>query len=277
MSTAVASRLELDLVRGRGGRTRLAAVLQEFPQRVTVPMYLDPGDPGMAFLCVQNPTGGLFPGDHVSTAVTAGPGTALHLTAQSATQVFAGDGSSRQSADFVLDDGAFVEHVPKNVIPHGDSRHEQHTTVTVADHSAYIGWEALAAGRIGHGERFSYRSYRATTSVHHRGALCARDVLDVTPGRADPRPAGLLGGHDYVASMIVVAPAQAGTDLAADLTEALRPLSGVTGAASALPYDIGASVRLLAHDAPALLRAQRALRAAARRRLQRCDELTGRL
>lgn len=276
-ATATGSRLELDLVRGRGGRTQLAGVRQEFPQRVTVPMYLDPGDPGMAFLCVQNPTGGLFPGDHVSTAVTAGPGTSLHLTHQSATQVFAGDGSSRQSVRFLLDDDTFVEHFPKNVIPHAASRHEQDTSVAVSDRSAYVGWDALAAGRIGHGERFAYRSYRATTSVHHDGVLCARDVLDVTPGRADPRVAGLLAEHDYVASMVVVAPALAGSDLPAHLTEALRELPDVTGAASALPYDVGAAVRLLARDAPALQRAQLALRAAARRQLQRSAELSGRL
>ncbi|SDF64079.1 urease accessory protein [Blastococcus aurantiacus] len=275
--TATASRLELDLVRGRSGRTQLARVLQEFPQRVTVPMYLDLGDPGMAFLCVQNPTGGLFPGDHLSTAVAAGPGTSLHLTHQSATQVFAGDGSSRQSMRFDLTGDAFIEHFPKSVIPHAASRHAQDTHVEVSDGSAYVGWEALAAGRIGHGERFAYGSYRATTSIHHDGALCARDVLDVTPGRADPRIAGLLGEYDYVASMVVVAPAAAGSDLAAHLTEALLALPDVTGAASALPYDVGASVRLLARHAPALRRAQLALRAAARRRLQRCDELSGRL
>ena len=58
------------------GRTVLAERRQRFPLRMTVPMYLDAGDRGMAFVYVQNPTGGVFAGDRLASRVDARPGRA---------------------------------------------------------------------------------------------------------------------------------------------------------------------------------------------------------
>ena len=73
-------------------RTVLAARRQRFPLRMTVPMYLDDHDPGMAFVYVQNPTGGVFAGDRLAQRVAAGPGTRVHVTTQSATKLYRADG-----------------------------------------------------------------------------------------------------------------------------------------------------------------------------------------
>ena len=59
----------------RGAPSRLVERRQRFPLRLTVPLYLDPAEPGMAFVYVQNPTGGVFPGDDLTTEVTADEGT----------------------------------------------------------------------------------------------------------------------------------------------------------------------------------------------------------
>lgn len=275
-----AGALHVDLVGDPTGRTRVSRLVQQFPQRVTAPMYLDADDPHRAYLCVQNPSAGVFPGDRLSTRVTAGPGTGLYLTSQSATQVFAPHAGSADDVavadfDFCVADGAVVEYVPKTVIPQSASRYRQHTSVSVETGGVFIGWESVAAGRIGHGERFRYHSYDVRTTVRCDGVVLARDRMLLRPAVADPTGSGMLCGYDYLGSMIVVAP---GGDVAG-LMELLRTADTreVLCGVSALPGGVGATVRVLAHRAPVLAEAEQALRAAAKCALARLSAPTVRM
>ncbi|MGH2870596.1 MAG: urease accessory protein UreD, partial [Solirubrobacteraceae bacterium] len=80
--------LELRAATDGYGRTYLAEHQQRFPLRITTPMYLDPGDRGMAFCYVQNPTGGVFAGDLLVERLVVEPGARLHVTSQSATKLY---------------------------------------------------------------------------------------------------------------------------------------------------------------------------------------------
>ncbi len=263
--------LTVDAVRATDGRTRLARVSQRFPQRVTAPMYLDEADPGMAFVCVQNPTAGAFPGDRLRTSVELAEGARLHLTGQAATQVFAGagdhTGESVHVFDFDVREGAVLEYLPKSAIPHAGARYRQSTEIRIADGAVYLGWESLAAGRIGHGERFAFESFVAATSVRNGARLGMRDVVKVVPAVRDPRRLGLLAGHDYVASFLALAPGRDTTALVTALHQRIETLPGVLGACSALPAGLGVAVRLLASRAPALHTALRAVWSVARTEL----------
>ncbi len=57
-----------------------------------MPFHLDAAAPDMAFVYVQNPTGGVFAGDRLLTSVTADPGARVHLTTQSATKLYRMEG-----------------------------------------------------------------------------------------------------------------------------------------------------------------------------------------
>ncbi|MGN7154522.1 urease accessory protein UreD [Dietzia cercidiphylli] len=273
----VRSLLDCTLVRGRTGRTQVASLHQQFPQRVTVPMYADPENASAAFLCIQNPTGGVFPGDDLTTRVATGDGTHLYLTYQSATQVFAGDEGASQTTTIDVGAGSVVEYDSKTVIPHADSSYRQVTEVCVRNTSVFIGWESFASGRIGHGERFSYRSLTARTDVRLDGLLTARDTVHLAPHESDPRGPGVLGGQDYLATMLVLAPGHDLGDLAGEVYGVLDATEGLTGAASALPDDVGLSVRLLAHRAPVLHRVHQELRNMARRSVLRLGPLETRM
>lgn len=249
-SVVVEGLLELDLIRGRGDRTRIAASTQRFPQRITAPMYLDEEDPGMAFLCVQNPTGGVFPGDRLHTAVTVRPRARLHLTAQSATQVYSGGAPAQHDYRFEVHDGALVEHFPKTTIPHKSAHLIQSTRIDMLGDSVFIGFDTMAAGRIGHGERFEYGSLRADTTVSVDGTLRSFDALRLEPRERDPGGYGRLAGHDYLATLLVLAPKRSLQPLAATFNNTLRRSPGAIGAASTLPDAIGVSVRFLSDRAP---------------------------
>lgn len=257
--------LEIDLAPRADGRTGVAGLVQRFPQRVTAPMYLDTEAPGTAYLCVQNPTGGLFPGDRLRTRVRVRQGAGLQLAGQSATQVHPGADAAEQHYEFVVDDGGVLEHLPHPTIPHRAAVFGQDSTIALHGDAVYLGWEALAAGRIGHRERFAFTSATTRLRLENDGVAVARETLRLVPGRADPSTPGVLADHDYVASMLIVAPhrQEALGGLAARTAELLSDGDSV-GAVSPLPDTVGLGVRILADRAPALRHALRTVWSAAR-------------
>ena len=101
------------------GRTYLSRRSQRFPLRLTTPLYLDPSQPSMAFLYVQNPTGGLFEDDDHKIALDVRSGALVHLTTQSASKLYRADrGCARQRVTLAVAEGAFAEYVPDPLIPH---------------------------------------------------------------------------------------------------------------------------------------------------------------
>lgn len=248
-----------------GGPSRLVERRQRFPLRLTVPLYLDPAEPGMAFVYVQNPTGGVFPGDELTTAVTAGEGTAVHVTTPSATKLYRGSGATAR-ADFAFRVGrdGYLEHVPEILIPHAGSRYVQQSRVELAAGSAFVGVERVAPGRFARGELFQYEFLELRTAAYSaEGSELCVDRLVLEPARMPPLRRGLLGSSPYLGTILVLAPGRDGEAIAAALDEAV---SG-RGAAAALPFGAGALARVLAPSAVALRATVEAGWAVARRLL----------
>jgi urease accessory protein len=260
--------LELHAAIDVSGRTYLNQRIQRFPLRITTPMYLDPGDPGMAFCYVQNPTGGVFAGDRLVERLVAGPGARLHVTSQSATKLYRMDGAEAfQEIHCRVGAGALLERIPDALIPQAGSRFTQHTEVEIENGGMFIAAETVAPGRVAHGECFRYDHLRLRTEVRRGSRLLCVDSLVLEPGRVAPRRHGLLGANDYVASLLVVAPGEDGEALAACIDSALARVSEVRAAAGCLPGGVGAVARILGDSAPPTTRALRTAWQAARRRL----------
>lgn len=233
-------------------RTVLTERRQRFPLRMTVPMYLDPRDRGMAFVYVQNPTGAVYAGDRLLTSVVAEPGARIHVTTQSATKISRMEGGEAfQEMRFELGADAYVEYVPDPIIPQAGARLEQDTVVELEQGAVFVAAETLAPGRRARGERFAYERIRMRLSVR-RGEreLCA-DVMELQPGRRAPDARGILGDHDYLVSLVAVCPERDTVRLAAALDAALAGCPDVLGAADELPNGSGAVARVLAGSAMA--------------------------
>ena len=258
-----AGELGINVVADASGRTRATSLRQCYPQRVTMPLRCDPDHPGAATLCVQSPSGGAFSDDRLRTTVRCDPGTHLHLTTQAATQVFAGSGpGARHRLSFSVRDGAVLEYYPGTVIPHADSTFCQRLDVDVARGGIYLGWEAVAAGRIAHGERFGYECYDSAFVVRVDGRPAGRDRQVIRPRTADT--GGCLIEGDYLATFVAVAPGRTVDGLLDEVRRILTGRDDWHGGAGRLPADTGVFVRLGARHAPALQRARRSLFDAAR-------------
>ena len=261
--------LALTFRRGPRGSTELAARRQRFPLRTTVPFHLDPAAPDMAWVYVQNPTGGVFAGDRLDVAVTAEAGARVHLTTQSATKLYRmqDGGEARQDVRIDVAAGAYVENMPDALIPQAASRYRQRTRIELAPGALCLTGETLAPGRRAYGERFAYDLVELTTSVRRDGHELCTETLRFEPGRARPDRAGILADGDYLVTLLALAPAHDPAALAAALDRVLAAEPDIRGAAGELPNRVGARALALAPDAPAAERALRAAWAAARREL----------
>jgi urease accessory protein len=245
--------LELHAAADSAGRTYLADRYQRFPLRITAPMYLDPADRGMAYCYVQNPTGGVFAGDHLVERIVVEPRARLHVTSQSATKLYRmEDGGARQDVICHVGAGALLERVPDTLIPQAGSSYIQRTKVEIAHGGVFIGAETVAPGRVAHGERFQYDRLELRTEVRYGTRPLCFETLRFEPGRAGPKRLGLLGGREYFASMLVIAPGSDGDALADDMDRALTAGGDCWAAAGALDEAAGVVVRILGGSAPAV-------------------------
>ena len=232
------------------GRTALSAWDQRFPLRITVPMYLDDIDRGMAFIYVQNPTGGVFADDHLVTEAELGAGCRVHLTSQSATKLYdMRRGHASQQLHFTLGEDAYLEYMPDALIPQAGARFTQRSSISVAPGATCVTAELISPGRRARGERFAYGELTLETEVRcAEGILCA-DVLRLDPATTWPCAPGVLGPRDYAGSMLVIAPGRDVdrlVDRLCDGIDADADAGGDSlGAAARLPNGAGAFMRVL--------------------------------
>lgn len=230
-----------------GDRTYLAARRQRFPLRITTPLYLDPADRGMAFVYAQNPTGGVFAGDRLETTVAAAGATRVHLTTQSATKLYRMNGGEAvQELRFALTGDAYLEHLPDPLIPQAGARFRQRTMVDMDREARFLAAEMLAPGRRARGERFAYELVELKTEVRCAGRELCVDTLWLEPRRRAPAAPGILGDHDYLATLLVVAPGRDAGALAREIDDAVAAAPGARAAAGPLPDAAGVLVRVLA-------------------------------
>jgi len=212
-------------------------------------MYLDPATQDMAFVYVQNPTGGVFPGDRLETRLVLDVGAKVHVTTQSATKIYGTDeAGADQSIDVRLASGSYLELVPDLVIPHAGSRFGQKLDVSIAPDAALFISEMIAPGRLARGERFEYSALNLRTRVlDDDGNELVADALLFEPVLRHPDRRGLLGGYSFVGTAFAVAPSCDVSELAHAIDDACRVIGeDVVAGGCPVHGDVGVAVRVLA-------------------------------
>ena len=134
-----------------------------------------------------------------------------------------------------LGERASLEFLPDHVIPHRDSRLHQSLHVEMGRGSRAIFWDALAAGRVAHGERWNFRQVDSKTAI----SLCGRTIflnrIKIRPSDLDPQRLGLAEEFNYLATLAIVADgSNSWTATVVAMDAELKSMSNVYGGASAL-------------------------------------------
>jgi urease accessory protein len=253
--------LDLDFV-PVDGRTELRRRYQRSPLQLMRPLYYDPERPDLAIVLIMSSSAGMVQGDRYRIDVACAPGSALHLTTQSATKVLRMDHDYATSVvNLTAGADSLLEYLPDPIIPCAGSRSYHRTRVSIAPGTTAIVGETIRAGRPGHGERHAYDVLATDLEiVRPDGTPLVLDRVRLAPGPAAEGISGpgVLGGADQVAALHVVSDAAPAAALAGALRDALAGAGDdVRWGVSVLPGDCGAWVRMLGSDSPALDRAMR--------------------
>jgi urease accessory protein len=231
----------------RDARTILAQCRFSLPLQALTPLALDDC---ACYLMLLNPTGGVLGGDHLITEIVLEAGAHVCLTTPSATRVY-----RTEAAPAILEtvirvgEGAMLEYFPDHVIPHAGSVLRQSLQVEMARGSRAIVLDALASGRVAHGERWSFREVDSRTEVRVCGKPSYINRTRITPASIRPDQVGLMEEFDYMASVGIFA------DEFTHWEEAARALnlffenaSNISGGTSLLSRG-GCAVKFLARSA----------------------------
>lgn len=244
-------------------------------QRVGYPFHLGralqmPGDPaGMPTVYLQSCSGGIFQNDDLRIRIVAGAGASAHVTSAAATVVHGMEtGGARQAVELEAAAGALLEYLPDPLILFPRARLHNVVRLRLDPQATVLLGEALllhdprAAQETA---REAFEQFESETVVHDpAGRLLVRDRFRI--GGADLARAlpGVNGRYRAQASFFAFSMTRPAAVLVEALRTALAPVPDVYAAASALPNNAGAWVRVLAHDAIGARAALHAAWAAAR-------------
>jgi urease accessory protein len=176
------------------------------------------------------------------------------VTTQSATKLYrmeANYATSRLALHVAS--GAYLEFLPDYLIPYRNARLYTEITLEISDDATLVFSDGLAPGRTGHGESFEYDLvFTRLTATDTAGRLRFTDTVVARPRQRDPRRTGLLGRRSHLGSLYVLTGRIPAAELAEQLHACLQGSADADGAASRLPGDDGAVIRVLADTSQAL-------------------------
>jgi urease accessory protein len=231
------------------GRTVLKTLHSEGTLKAMRAHHLDASLPGMAFLTIASPGGGVLQGDRLEIDVTVEEGAQLHVGTTSSTRVYA---MPREEASaitcFNVTRGAYAEFVPDPFIPYAGSRFTGRARHVVAEGGTLLVAEVVGPGRQARGESLAYDYFNSETEVRRPdGTLLFRDTTRLHPA-SDLRSLGLLGDSSSIGSLFVIAGGLAAATF--ESTVARCAELGQVAGCSELPNGAGSWFRVLAPDAP---------------------------
>jgi urease accessory protein len=236
-----------------GHRTVFGRTSCQTPWHLLPPIYLD--ETGSAYTLLVNPSGGLVGGDRLSIELSVGPKAHVLISSPSANRVYRSPSKdSVQDVDLTIGPGGILEWVPEHTIPFAGSRFRQTINAHLADGATLVLWDAVASGRIAHGERWKFTTLENDIRITTASGASVREHYALAP--ADKQSGvGLVEEWDYVASLFVIGDAidpSIWTALEAALAGILEKQSDQVLGGVSQPSVPGMVVKLVARSAPAL-------------------------
>lgn len=229
------------------GRTRIKEKESAFPLSVQKEMYYDQFLPNMTHVYIVSSSGGILQGDKYTIDVVLEKGALAHITTQGATRIYGMDSSNAiQAVNVSLDDGAYLEFIPDQIIPYKNSRFYQEINFKVHDNATMIYSEIVSPGRIGMGEIFDYDiCYLRSTGKNHKGELRFTDYTKIEPKKMNLQSFGLLERKQITATMYILAKTKDVEIIIRTLENEIKNSSEIEIGWSAMTRENGILLRIL--------------------------------
>ena len=245
--------IALEYIR-RGGRTVFGRTNAQTPWHLLPPIYLD--ESGSAYTLLVNPSGGLVGGDRLSIELSVGPKAHVLISTPSANRVYRSPSQEAvQDVSIKVAQDGVLEWMPEHTIPFAGSRFRQEIGVQLGTGATLVLWDAVASGRIAHGERWRFASLENDIHITLPSQATVRERYALAPSDAKGG-VGLAEAWDYVGSLFIIGDAVSAERWAA-LESALADILDDHGDRAVLggvsqPSVPGVVVKLVARSAPVL-------------------------
>jgi len=246
-------RLELVFAPDAQGRSFLSRQFASYPFHVCRVQYLDPDLPDMASLYLQSSAGGLFAGDVLGVSITCKPGAMAHVTTQASTIAYRmPNGEACQRTDLEVGENGFLEYVPDPVILFPQARLKNRLKLNLASNATAIVVDAFLSHDPGGAHR-PFGHYSSETEITDAaGRRLMLDRFHISGMARSAGNVGIMGAYGMQATILAASTAVTPQSLLSAFREGLADMPSVYAAASTLPNDCGAWVRLLADDGAVL-------------------------
>ena len=238
--------LDVELEDDGKGKTIFKKQYSQVPLQIQRALYPEKSLPGMAYLYVISPSGGILQGDRYRTDIVLNNKATAHITTQGATRIYSmNSNSASQILNITVGEGCYLEYIPDQIIPYKNSRYYQKVSLNVHDNSTLIYSEILTPGRVAMGESFDYDiCFLRTLCKDQENKTRFLENTKIEPKKQQLRDFGVLGEYEIVGTVYILTKKEV-IELEDAINQAISNSESVVGGTSFLPDESGIILRIL--------------------------------
>lgn len=242
--------LDVELKGNNELKTVITKQFSQVPLQIQRAVYPENSLPGMAYLYIISPSGGILQGDRYKTDITMKNNAVSHITTQGATRIYSmNSNSASQIVNITLDENCYLEYIPDQIIPFQNSRYYQKVNLNIHDNATLIYSEVLTPGRIAMNESFDYDiCYLRTYCKNQNNKFRCLENMKIEPKKYDMKTRGVLGKYNIVGTVYVLTKKEKIQKLEEIINEKIQKSELIISGTSILPNESGIIVKILGNN-----------------------------
>ena len=242
--------LDVELKENDKLKTVITKQFSQVPLQIQRAVYPENSLPGMAYLYIISPSGGILQGDRYKTDIMLKNNAVSHITTQGATRIYSmNSNSASQMVNITLDENCYLEYIPDQIIPYQNSRYYQKVNLNIHDDATLIYSEVLTPGRIAMNESFDYDiCYLRTYCKNQNNRFRCLENMKIEPKKYDMKTRGVLGKYNIVGTVYVLTKKEKIQNLEEIINEKIQKSELITFGTSILPNESGIIVKILGNN-----------------------------
>ena len=239
--------LDVELKQNDKLKTVITKQFSQVPLQIQRAVYPENSLPGMAYLYIISPSGGILQGDRYKTDIIMKNNAVSHITTQGATRIYSmNSNSASQMVNITLDENCYLEYIPDQIIPYQNSRYYQKVNLNIHDDATLIYSEVLTPGRIAMNENFDYDiCYLRTYCKNQNNKFRCLENMKIEPKENNMKIKGILGNYDIVGTVYILTKKEKLRKLEKMINEKIE---FITSGTSILPNESGIIVKILSNS-----------------------------
>ena len=239
--------LDVELKENDKLKTVITKQFSQVPLQIQRAVYPENSLPGMAYLYIISPSGGILQGDRYKTDIIMKNNAVSHITTQGATRIYSmNSNSASQMVNITLDENCYLEYIQDQIIPYQNSRYYQKVNLNIHDNATLIYSEVLTPGRIAMNESFDYDiCYLRTYCKNQNNRFRCLENMKIEPKENNMKIKGILGKYDIVGTVYILTKKEKLQKLEKMINEKIE---FITSGTSILPNESGIIVKILSNS-----------------------------